>query len=320
MSPPEVGQGRRIAAAIAAGTSEATIRVPERLFFVAQAIIGCLIARSFTPALAGELSRHWPIFLVGVSSVIGASVMVGWVLARWRVLPGTTAVWGSAPGAATAIAVIAEAYGADIRLVAFMQYLRVVCVAVVASLVAVIWAGPAATPTTALVWFPALSWPFLVTLALIALGALVAPRLPVPGGPLLLPLVAGAALQVTGTMTIELPPWLLAASYALIGWAIGLRFTRPILAHAARAFPRVLAGILVLVAACGGLGVALSAWAGVDPLTAYLATTPGGADSVAIIAASAHVDMSFVMTMQTARFLGVLFAGPALARFTARHV
>lgn len=39
------------------------------------------------------------------------------------------------------------------------------------------------------------------------------------------------------------------------------------------------------------------------PLTAYLATSPGGADSVAIIAASAHVEISFVMAMQLARFL-----------------
>ena len=40
-------------------------------------------------------------------------------------LPGTTAVWGSSPGAATAMVLMAEAFGADARLVAFMQYLRV---------------------------------------------------------------------------------------------------------------------------------------------------------------------------------------------------
>ena len=308
-------------AAMAAGAAEATIRVPDRLFFVSHAVVGCLIARSFTPSLVGELSVHWPLFLAGSLSVLAASVAIGWLLARWQVLPGTTAVWGSAPGAATAISVIAEAYGADIRLVAFMQYLRVVCVAVVASVVAAVWAGPAATPTAALVWFPAIAWlPWFGTAALIALGALVAPQLPVPGGTLLLPLAAGAALQISGTMSIELPPWLLAASYALIGWTIGLRFTRPILAHAARALPRVLAAILCLVAVCGGLGWVLSAWAGVDPLAAYLATTPGGADSVAIIAASAHVDMSFVMAMQTARFLAVLFLGPSLSRLVARFV
>ena len=45
--------------------------------------------------------------------------------------------------------------------------------------------------------------------------------------------------------------------------------------------------------------------AGVDPLTAYLATSPGGSDSIAIIAASTNVDVSFVMAMQTVRMLAV---------------
>jgi Putative ammonia monooxygenase len=58
----------------------------------------------------------------------------------------------------------------------------------------------------------------------------------------------------------------------------------------------------------------------VDFLTAYLATSPGGADSVAIIAASSNVDMSFVMAMQTMRFFMVLFTGPAMARFIANRV
>ena len=31
--------------------------------------------------------------------------------------------------------------------------------------------------------------------------------------------------------------------------------------------------------------------AGIDPLTAYLATTPGGSDAVAIIAASSEMDL-----------------------------
>nr|WP_281247820.1 AbrB family transcriptional regulator [Paraburkholderia lycopersici] len=45
----------------------------------------------------------------------------------------------------------------------------------------------------------------------------------------------------------------------------------------------------------------------------------GGADSVAIIAASTSVDVRFVMAMQMARFLAVLVIGPAAARFLARR-
>jgi membrane AbrB-like protein len=212
---------------------------------------------------------------------------------------------------------MAEAYGADMRLVAFMQYLRAVCVALIASLVARIWIVTPAAAAPAIVWFPEIAWgPFAGTLALVAFGTVVAPRLRIPAGPMLLPLAAGTLLQDSLLLTITLPPWLLAISYALVGWSIGLRFTRPILAHAARALPRVLATILALIAACGVLAAALVA-TGIDPLTAYLATSPGGADSVAIIAASTPVDLPFVMAMQTARFLVVLFVGPRIARFIA---
>lgn len=60
---------------------------------------------------------------------------------------------------------------------------------------------------------------------------------------------------------------------------------------------------------------------GIDPSTAYLATSPGGMDSVAIIAAASdRVDISFVMALQAARFLVVLIFGPSLARLVARSV
>ena len=60
---------------------------------------------------------------------------------------------------------------------------------------------------------------------------------------------------------------------------------------------------------------------GGDPLTAYLATSPGGMDSIAIIAAASRdVNLSFIMALQMARFLFVLFFGPAVSRLVARTV
>jgi uncharacterized membrane protein AbrB (regulator of aidB expression) len=65
----------------------------------------------------------------------------------------------------------------------------------------------------------------------------------------------------------------------------------------------------------------MSRMLGIDPLTAYLATSPGGMDSVAIIAAASNrVDLSFVMALQTARFVFVLIGGPPLARLIAGRV
>ena len=54
-----------------------------------------------------------------------------------------------------------------------------------------------------------------------------------------------------------------------------------------------------------------------NSLTSYLATSPGGADSVAIIAATSAVDTGFVMAMQIARFMMVLVFGPRVSKFIA---
>lgn len=310
-----------MAAAILIASAEGNVRVPTLPFYAAQGVIGCMIARGIPVSVLTEIGRDWPLFLAGVAWTVLVAAGLGWLLTRWRILPGTTAVWGFSPGAASSMTLISEAYGADVRLVAFMQYLRVVCVVVVASVVARIWVGDAAGERPAMDWFPAVDWPALAaTAAVAAAGIAIALRLRVPAGPLLLPLVIGVVLQDIGWLTIELPPWLLAGSYALVGWAIGLRFTRPILAHAARALPRVLASIFALIALCGAFAAILVVFAGIDPLTAYLATSPGGMDSAAIIAASSrNVDLPFVMAMQTARVIVVIATGPSLARFIARR-
>lgn len=307
-------------AAILVGASKGTVRVHPRPFIAAQAVIGCMIGRGIPLTVVNELVQDWPLFLAGIVLVIAAASLLGWLLTRLHILPGTTAIWGTSPGASTAMILMSEAYGADIRLVAVMQYLRIVCVVMVAALVAKLSTTAPAGPGMATIWFPAIAWlPFLATLAVAAAGAMLAVRFAIPAGPILLPLIGTMVLQGTGWLTVELPPWLLALCYALVGWSIGLRFTRPILMYAMRALPQILASTLALIALCGGIAGLLVAVAGIDPLTAYLATSPGGVDSIAIIAASSNVDVRFVMAMQTARLIVVLFTSPGIARFIARR-
>ena len=297
------------------------VRFPLSPFVVAQGIIGCLIARMVPLTIIGDILDHWLLFTAGVLFVVAASSLLGWLMTRLRILPGTTALWGTSPGAASVMTIMAESYGADIRLVAVMQYLRVVLVAAIAALVAKVFGVSSSHAPTAIVWFPPIAWlPLAGTLALAVAGPLVARALRIPAGAFLVPMIAGIVLTHFGWLAIELPAWLLAISYALVGWNIGLRFTRPLLIHAARALPRIVGCTLLLIALCGLVAVMLVYGAGVDPLTAYLATSPGGSDSIAIIAASTNVDVSFVMAMQTVRMIAVLFLAPVLTKFIAKRV
>jgi membrane AbrB-like protein len=308
-------------AGIIVASAGGRVRFPLRAFVLAQGIIGCLIAKMVPLTILGDIVDHWLLFTAGVLFVIAASSLLGWVMTRLQMLPGTTALWGTSPGAASIMTIMAESYGADIRLVALMQYLRVVMVAGVAALVAKMFGVSTSQASGGIVWFPAIAWlPLVETLALAIAGPLIARVLRIPAGAFLVPLVLGIMLTHFGWMTIELPPWLLAASYALVGWNVGLRFTRPLLIHAAKALPRIIACTLILIALCGAVALMLVWGAGVDPLTAYLATSPGGSDSIAIIAASTNVDVSFVMAMQTVRMIAVLFLAPILTKFIAERL
>ena len=309
-----------MAAGILIGVNGGTIRVFRTSYLGAQAIIGCMIAGVITPAILVSFLRSWPLFLSVVLATIVASSLIGWLMNRLRILPGTTGIWGSSPGAAMAMVVMAEESGSDARIVAFMQYLRVACVALVASLIARFWVDTSGAAMPAIVWFPSIHWiAFLETLAIAGIGGCAGRLLRIPSGALLVPLIVGAVLHSLGLVAIELPEWLLAATYALLGWHIGLGFTRKVLAHASHALPHILLSIAVLFIFCGGLAFILTRALDVDPLTAYLATSPGGMDSIAIIAASSNVDISFVMALQAVRVFIVVLIGPNLARLVARH-
>jgi membrane AbrB-like protein len=92
---------------------------------------------------------------------------------------------------------------------------------------------------------------------------------------LLLGAIIAGILVGTGQAEIQVPKWLLALGYVCIGWQIGLRFTRSVLGHAARALPQILVSILAVIIFCGGLAYILTKLLDIDPLTAYLATSPG---------------------------------------------
>ncbi len=308
-------------AGVAVTSNGGRLQIASWPFVIAQGIIGCMIAEMLPTSMSGQVGSHISLFVVGVVSVIAASAFLGWLLTRTGTLPGTTAVWGLSPGAATAMTLMAESFGADVELVALMQYLRVVLVAAVSSLILRVWGGATVHHAIASAdWFPAIRWlPFAETTGLVLAGVTLARRLALPAGALFIPLVGEIILVHHGFMTIELPRWLLVIAYAVFGWRIGLRITPPLLAHAAKVLPRVLLSTVALIVLCGAFAAVLVWMGGVDPRTAYLATSPGGADTIAIIAASSNVDVRFVMGMQMLRFVVILVVGPALAKFLANR-
>ena len=102
-------------AAIILSSSGGRVAMPARPYVVAQGFVGCLIASMVPVTIVGDVLRHWLLFGFGVVSVMIASSAIGIAMTRLKMLPGTTALWGTSPGAASVMTIMAEYYGADIR-------------------------------------------------------------------------------------------------------------------------------------------------------------------------------------------------------------
>lgn len=301
--------------AILFGVSGAQLHLHRQVFRFGQGCVGLLVAHSVTWAVLVSMAQSWHLMLVGTFITVVLSALVGLGTVRFGGIPGSTAAWGTAPGAASAMVSMAEENGADGRVVATMQYVRVVCVVMIGSLVShLLGATPGAN---AVANAPAvLQGPHLLdgllSLGVVLVGITLGSRL--PAGALLTPLLLGGALQLSGLLTINLPGPLLAVAYGAIGCYIGLRFDRQTVRYVWKRLPTMIAGAVALIGLCAACAYVLALAMGTDFLSMYLATSPGGLDAMAIIAVETHADVGLVLAMQTLRLFGVILTGAFCAR------
>ncbi|MCX5616577.1 AbrB family transcriptional regulator [Bombella sp. TMW 2.2559] len=280
-------------------------------FTMAQAILACVVVNSLTFSVLHHILSHWALVLFSVLSVIVVSFTTGAGLAWFGVMPGTTALWGTSPGAASTMVMLCSSFGADSRLTAFMLYFRVIMVAVATSLVSWIVIR---TSHKASIAPPPVRGDLLPTLLLIAVSTVIGLRLRSPAATLLLTILAGATAQLSGLFQISAPFWIRIPAYLTIGWSIGLRFTAPVLRYALRSIPAVALSSAILIAICALLAFPVAHFARIDLLSAYLATSPGGLDTIIVISANIPIALPFIIAMQTARMVAVITLGPAIAR------
>ncbi len=200
-----------------------------------------------------------------------------------------------------------------------MQYLRVLLVLVAMPLVTTLLFHPP-SGAGSLSDGPTRWLPDLVFVAVAVTAGLAVQRwVRAPATALLGPMLVAVVVSASGVLgSVSVPPVLEQLGYALIGVRVGLRFTRASLRSIARLLPLATFLIALVIAACGLLGMLLARVTGVDRLTAYLATTPGGLFAVLATAADSGSDVTYVLAVQVIRVFAMLLFAPLLARWFSR--
>jgi membrane AbrB-like protein len=220
-------------------------------------------------------------------------------------------------GGASGIVTMARDLGGDDRLVAFMQYVRVLIVVLLTPiLVAVAFPGHHGD-SGATAGIPVLGTPrdWLVTAALAIAGALLARLVRLPAGTLLGPMILAGAVTLSAPEGWFVVPSLVQnAAFAIIGLQVGLRFTVETVRQTGRLLGPVLLSVVVLLAACFGLAIILAATTSISLLDAYLATTPGGLYAVLAVAVGAGANTTFIVAVQGLRVVVMVLLAPIAVR------
>ncbi len=312
--------GGLVAAGALALFGRAPERFPRPLLIGAQATLGVLIGNILKASTLRAAAADWfPIVVISVIT-LGATMAAGVLLGFRNGVTHLTGILALAAGGASAVTSISRELGADERVVAVVQFLRLAIVTISMPIVVLgifrntetaVGAGANQVP-----WYLAIVFLVICAAAGIPLGRLA--RL--PAGALLGPMVISAVLSIAGLSFAGRPPGLVVAvAFGIIGCQAGLRFTGKALRELSRILPLALTLILGVIVLCAVLGVVLSRLTGVSMLEGYLATTPGGIYAVLAFAASTHSDVTFVAAVQVLRVCIMLVALPALAKVLSRR-
>ncbi|MFT9476431.1 AbrB family transcriptional regulator [Streptomyces sp. 11-1-2] len=302
-------------------------RLPAPAGRASQALVGALMGSYLTPAALVSAAPVALPMTVATAATIALSVGVAWLLARRGRISRPSAVLGMVPGGSAAIVTCADELNADVRLVAFTQYLRVGLVATTAPLAAH-WmtsgrpsaasghpGGGAGTGLLHLVAGADQLSGLLALAAVCVAGSWAGRRLRLPTPMLIGPMLVALAATLSGAVPGFAPVGVLQnIVFVLVGLDVGVRFTRQTLISVRRLLAPILVCMTVVCLGCAGMAWVFAGLTGTPFTDAYLATTPGGINAVLATAVSSHADVALVSTVQSLRLLVVVLVTPLIIR------
>lgn len=266
-----------------------------------------------------ERAAQWPLSIAFLAlTVVAVTWACMWFYVRRRGWDGPTALFASLPGALSLVLLLASATSADMRRVTIAQCIRLFfLVGALPSLI--LWLSPAdALHTVQPVIGSVFDMGVLIVVSTAA--GLLLDRLRVPAGLILGPMMASAALELTGIVTGAAPNSILIPANIVLGVMIAARFKGFTFAEFRQALGEGFSGFVIALAiAMAGAGVTTLV-AGLPFALTLLAFSPGGLDAMTIIAFSLDLDPAYVGAHQMARYLLLALFMPVVTAYVLNRL
>ncbi len=296
------------------------VYVPDLLRRIVFVVLGISLGAAVTPETVAGI-RTWPITLallaLSLPVTMGAVMLYLRLASKWKY---RETLFASAPGALSAVLAMAADAKVDVRMVAFVQTVRVFLL--IAALPAMLLAAGLSSNTGAVPAGVAVAGASLQDMLIMAgtgiASALIAERLGVPGGLVIAPMVVNGVLHGAGYVHGNIPPVFLLLSFVVLGAFTGARFAGTTPAMIRRLLADSIGAFVVAMIVCVVFAL-LAAWlAGEDIAKTIVAFAPGGLEAMTILAFMIGLDPAFVGAHHLVRFILIALMLPFVARALVR--
>jgi hypothetical protein len=280
-------------------------------------VVGVSLGLYFTAPVIAQVSTFWPWFVLLGFLALAAGGASALVLMKLSGVDAATAYFGSMPGGASEMALMGEAYGAQVDRVAFAHSVRVLLVVTLFP-IAITAGGFHATDDYHPIVTPFDPTGLALLLVLGTAAGLVARMLRAPTAFMMGPLFATIAVTALGYRISSMPTPLVNAAQVLLGCAMGARFERSFLRAAPKFVLALIPSVLTMLVLAVLVGLLISFGSGVYVGGGLLVAAPGGIAEMSLTAKVLRIGVAFVTAGHVMRYLIVVVFTVPVYRLIAR--
>ena len=278
------------------------------------AVLGILFGSAISP----DFINQFIVWLPSMFSVLAFVVFTLPVVTAYLFFAGkydfVTSFLSSAPGGLIPMTILGESYGADDRVIALMQTLRLVLTVLIIPLAFRFFAGyvPSGSIGTGGTFIAFLPEDVLPILASCVVGYYLAMLARLPAPDLMGPMIMIGVLRLNGCIESDVPDSLVAVAQVFIGISIALRFNGTRVREIVSDLIHGSLTSLVMIGSAVLFAVITAQFVDSSAESLILAFTPGGFAEMALIGFGLGMEISFVVSHQLVRFFFIVLGIPVV--------